>query len=146
MREVSVDNSTIATSNDNQQCRCSKTVSGNKVIKWTAAGGVIASLGVCAACCLLPFALLSVGVAGVWVTALDTLAPYKWVFIALTVALLGYGFHTVYFRPKSTCATDVNCDTRNSGWSVRVGLWIATILAIAGIIFERIEPMLPGSH
>jgi hypothetical protein len=36
----------------------------------------------------------------------------------------------------------VNCDARNSGRSVRVGLWIATILAIVGIIFERLEPML----
>jgi mercuric ion transport protein len=141
-----VDNSSIATPNGKQQCRCSKTVSSNNVIKWTAAGGVLASLGVCATCCLLPFALLSVGVAGAWVTALDTLAPYKWVFIALTVALLGYGFHAVYFRPKSTYAAEVNCDTRNSGRSVRVGLWIATILAIAGTIFERLEPMLPGSH
>jgi predicted dienelactone hydrolase len=82
MREISVHNSSIATSNDKQQCRCSKTVSGNNVIKWTAAGGVIASLGVCAARCLLPFVLLSIGVAGAWVTALDWLAPYKWVTIA----------------------------------------------------------------
>jgi mercuric ion transport protein len=81
-----------------------------------------------------------------WVTALDTLAPYKWIFIALTVALLGYGFYAVYFRRMNTCAGEMNCDTRNSGRSVRVGLWIATILAIAGIIFERIEPMLPSSH
>jgi len=142
MREVSVDNSSIATSNDEQQCRCSKPVSGNNVIKWTAAGGVIASLGVCAACCLLPFVLLSVGVAGAWVSALDALAAYKWIFIILTVALLGYGFYGAYFRPKSNCAAGVNCDTRNSGRSVRVGLWIATILAIVGVIFERLEPML----
>ena len=68
------------------------------------AGDILASLGVCAACCLLPLALLSVGVAGAWVITTDALAPYKWVLIALTAALLDYGFYAVYFRPKSRCA------------------------------------------
>jgi hypothetical protein len=59
-----------------RQCNCGRQGNGSKrVIKWTAAGGVLASLGVCAACCLLPFVLLSVGVAGAWVSALDALAP-----------------------------------------------------------------------
>jgi mercuric ion transport protein len=141
-----VDNLSGATSNGKQQCRCGETVSGNNAIKWTAAGGVLASLGVSAACCLLPFVMLSVGVAGAWVTALDALAPHKWIFITLTVALLSYGFYAMYFRPKTNCAAEVNCDTRNSGRSVRVGLWVATILAIAGVIFERLEPVLSGSH
>lgn len=74
--------------------------------------------------------------------ALDAIAAYKWIFITLTVALLSYGFYGAYFRPKSNCAAGVNCGTRNSGRSVRLGLWIATILAIVGVIFERLEPML----
>ena len=44
------------------------------------------ALGVCAAYCLLAFALLSVGVAGAWMSTLNALAPYKWIFIMLTAA------------------------------------------------------------
>jgi len=90
-----------------RQCGCDKTSGSDRLIKWTAAGGLLAALGVCAACCLLPFALLSVGVAGTWVATLDRFAEYKWAFI---------------------------------------GLRVATLLAISGIVFERFEPMLTISH
>lgn len=105
---------------------------------------MLAALGVCAACCLLPFALLGVGVAGAWVSALDALAPYKWIFIVLT-ALLGYGFYAAYWKPRRSCAAGTNCEVCGTGRSVRVGLWIATILAIGGIVFEYFEPLLVHS-
>jgi mercuric ion transport protein len=97
-------------------------------------------------CCLLPFALLSLGVAGAWVSTLDALAPYKWVFIALTAALLGYGFYAVYSRSKPRCAAGAECEPRVSDRSGRVGLWIATILTISGLVFEHFEPVLTGSN
>ncbi len=126
-----------------QQCSCGQAARGSKrAIKWTTAGGLLAALGVCAACCLLPFALLSVGVATAWVSALDALAPYKWVFIALTAALLGYGFYVAYWKPRRTCAAGAACGVCGTGRSVRVCLWIATILAIGGIVFEQVEPLL----
>jgi hypothetical protein len=61
-------------------------------------------------------------------------------------ALLGYGFYGVYFRPKPRCAAGTECEMRGSGRSARVGLWIATILAISGLVFEHFEPMLTGSN
>jgi mercuric ion transport protein len=126
-----------------KQCACSNSGSGSKrIVKWTTAGGLLAALGVCAACCLLPFALLSVGVAGAWVSTLDALAPYKWIFIVLTVALLGYGFYLAYWKPRRTCAAGAACTTCGTSRSVRVGLWAATILALGGIVFEQVEPYL----
>jgi mercuric ion transport protein len=128
-----------------RRCTCAESAGANRIVEWTAAGGMLASLGICAACCLLPFALLSLGVAGAWASTLDALAPYKWVFIVLTAALLGYGFYGVYFRPKPRCAAGTECEMRGSGRSARVGLWIATILATSGLVFEHFEPMLTGS-
>jgi mercuric ion transport protein len=125
------------------ECNCGKlTQSSNRAVKWTTVGGVLAALGVCAACCLLPFTLLSVGVAGAWVGALDSLAPYKWIFISVTVALLGYGFYAAYWKPRRKCAAGASCTVCGTSRSVRVGLWIATILAIGGIVFGQIEPFL----
>lgn len=125
------------------QCNCTKSGnSSNRAVKWTTVGGVLAALGVCAACCLLPFTLLSVGVAGAWVSAMNSLAPYKWIFISLTAALLAYGFYVVYWKRRGTCAAGAACKVCGASLSVRVGLWIATILAIGGIVFEQIEPFL----
>lgn len=118
----------------------------NSILKWTAAGGVLASLAVCAAGCLLPFALLSLGAAGVWVSRLDSLAPYKWVFVALTTAFLGYGFYSVYWKAVRSRAPDAACETCGPSRFVRVSLWIATFLALGGIVFERFEPLLTASH
>jgi len=115
-------------------------------VRWTTLGGVLAALGVCAACCLLPFVLLGLGVAGAWVSTVDSLARYKCIFIALTVALLGYGFYAAYWRPRGTCAAGTACQVCGSSRTVRVGLWIATILAISGIVFVQLEPMLTGSR
>ncbi len=66
----------------------------NRLLRWTTGGGVFAALGIFAACCLLPSVLLSLGIAGAWVSALNSLARYEWIFIAAAV-LLGYGFYLV---------------------------------------------------
>jgi mercuric ion transport protein len=125
------------------QCNCTKSGNAsNRAVKWTTIGGVFAALGVCAACCLLPFTLLSVGVAGAWVSALDSLAPYKWVFISVTGALLAYGFYVAYWRPGRNCPAGASCTACGTSRSVRAGLWIATILAVGGLVFEQIEPYL----
>ena len=125
------------------QCGCSNTrIANSRAVKWTTVGGVLAALGVCAACCLLPFTLVSVGLAGAWVSTLDSLAPYKWIFVGLTVALLGYGFYLVYWKPRRACAAGASCAVCGTSRSVRIALWIATFLAIGGLVFERIESSL----
>jgi mercuric ion transport protein len=130
-----------------QQCTCSGAAAGNnRLVKWTTAGGLFAALGVCAACCLLPAVLISLGVAGAWVGTLDSLARYKWLFISLAAVLLGYGFYVVYGRPKRQCAAGAACTARATGRSVRVGLWLATVLAISGIAFEQVEPLLSAAR
>ncbi len=143
-----MNNANLTTPDDTRPaCGCSNVErSTNSGVKWTTAGGVLAALGVCAACCLLPFALLSIGVAGAWVSTVDSLARYKWIFIALTAAFLGYGFYAAYWRPRRMCAAGAACRVCGSSRTVRVGLWIATILAVAGIVFEQLEPMLTGSR
>jgi mercuric ion transport protein len=102
----------------------------------------LAALGICAACCLLPFVLIAVGVAGAWVGALDAFAPYKWYFIVATVALLGYGFYAAYWKPGRSCAAGSACTSCGAGASVKVGLWIGVTLALGGAAFEYLEPLL----
>jgi mercuric ion transport protein len=41
-----------------------------------AAGGILAALGA-SSCCVLPFALFTLGVSGAWISNLTALAPYQ---------------------------------------------------------------------
>lgn len=77
-------------------------------------------------------------------SALDALAPYKWIFIATTAALLGYGFYVVYWRTKPTCSAGRACTTCRSSRTIRIALWAGTLLALVSIVFERVEPYLVG--
>jgi mercuric ion transport protein len=128
-----------------RSCSCGNQAGNHsRLVTWTTVGGTLAALGVCAACCLLPFVLLSIGVAGAWVSTLDALARYKWLFIVATTVLLGCGFYAAYWQPKRSCAAGASCEVCGSSRSVRVGLWAATILAISGVVFERLEPLFLG--
>jgi mercuric ion transport protein len=112
------------------------------VTRWFTAAGVLSALGVCAACCLLPFLLVSLGITSAWVGTLDRLASFKWYFVAATSALLGYGFYVAYFRPRPSCAKGSECPKCAPSRAVRIGLWLGLVLAIGGLLFEQIEPLL----
>ena len=130
----------IATS---PNCGCTTPKSRDQgKLNWATAGAVLASLGICAACCLLPAVLIGLGVAGPFVSSLDALSPYKWLFIAVTATFLGYGFYTVYWKPKKTCGAGAACAVCGSGWSVRVALWLGTVFAVSGIVYGFLEPWL----
>lgn len=117
-------------------CNCS---SAPGSARWAAAGGVVASLGICAACCLLPMILIVLGVGGAWAGRLEALAPFKWYFVGATALLLGFGFYSVYFRSKQ-CSAGPQCKSCRSGRGVKVLLWAAAVLAVAGLLFEKQEP------
>lgn len=124
-----------------EPCRCdAHAIKSKRAAKRATAGGIVAALGICAACCLLSFALLSAGVAAVWVSALDVLVPYKWFFIAATAVLLGYGSYAVYRKPKRTCASGTACKARGPITTLQAGLWVGVALAVASVAFEYAEP------
>ena len=108
--------------------------------RWTTAGGLISAIGICTACCLLPAILVGLGVTGAWVGTLDRLSRFKPYFVIATIALLGYGFFLAYSR-KAGCG-DSSCTSCRPGKATRVGLWVGVILAVAGLFFETIEPLL----
>jgi mercuric ion transport protein len=85
--------------------------------------------------------LIVLGVGGVWAGRLEALAPFKWYFVAATAVLLAFGFYSVYFR-SSRCTAGPQCTVCKTGRGVKVLLWMASVLAVAGLAFEEIEPLL----
>jgi mercuric ion transport protein len=118
-------------------------VKAEKNFIWAAAGGIIGALGI-AACCLLPLVLLTLGLGGAWVGSMVALTPYKPLFIVLTAALLGYGYYLVYFAPKKACLEGEVCQTPRATRWMKVTLWGAIALAIAGLGIDYVEPYLVG--
>jgi mercuric ion transport protein len=134
---------TCTTPESNSPCSCGAgTARSQRIAKWTTAGGFVAALGICAACCLLPFALVTAGVATAWAGTLEALAPYKWIFVAVTVALVAHGFYVAYRKPRAAGSVGTGCATCRPNRSLRIGLWVVTALALAGLAFEQIEPQL----
>jgi mercuric ion transport protein len=108
-----------------------------------AVGGILGAL-VASACCVLPFALLSLGLGGAWIAQLSVLTPYKPSFEAVTGAVLGWGFYLTYWKTRSDCAADATCSHRVSNRFLRLALWTAAILLVVALAFDYVEPLLLG--
>ena len=91
-----------------------------------AAGGVVGAVAA-STCCIVPLALVSVGVSGAWIGSLAALAPYQPYFVAFAIACLGTGFWMVYGRAQKHCETDA-CSTEQVGRLIKSVLWVKGVL------------------
>jgi len=108
----------------------------------TAIAGILGAIAA-SSCCVLPLVFVSLGVSGAWIGNLTALAPYQPYILALTVAVLGYGFYSVYWRPRQACS-DARCERPLPSRAVKLGLWLGTILVAVALIFPRVALMLAG--
>ncbi len=103
-------------------------------------GGILAALGA-ASCCVVPFALFTLGISGAWISNLTALEPYQPIFAAVTFGFLGYGFYLIYRKPKAVCAEGSYCANPSSGRTAKIGLWVATVLVIVALGFPKLAPV-----
>lgn len=106
-----------------------------------AAGGVLGALAA-SSCCLLPLALTVAGISGAWMANLRALAPYQPIFIAMTVAVLGYGFYLVYRKPRKACLDGSCQQPAVPGGIVKTALWSATLLVLLAVTFAAWFPLI----
>ena len=105
-----------------------------------AVGGILAAVAA-ASCCVVPFALFTLGISGAWIGNLTALEPYQPVFAAVAVACLGSGFYLVYRKPKIACAEGSYCASPSSNRVAKIGLWTATVLVIIAVGLPRIAAL-----
>jgi mercuric ion transport protein len=106
----------------------------------TVIAGVLGAIAA-SSCCVLPLVFVSLGVSGAWIGNLTALAPYQPYFVAFTVAVLGYGFYSVYWRSRQACS-DGTCERPLPSRAVKLGLWLGTILVAVALVFPRIALVL----
>jgi mercuric ion transport protein len=103
-------------------------------------GGILAALGA-GACCVVPFALFTLGISGAWISNLTALEPYQPIAATVAVGCLGYGFYLVYRKPKAVCADGSYCAKPSSSHIAKFGLWTATVLIGIALGFPRLAPL-----
>lgn len=106
-----------------------------------AVSGLLGALAA-SSCCIVPLALLGLGVSGAWIGSLTQLAPYHHCFIVATIALLGTGHWLVYRSRYLACSDGEACAQSLPNWLVKAALIVATILVMAVLGFDLIEPFL----
>jgi mercuric ion transport protein len=116
-----------------------------RMLTLTLAGGIFAAFGVCAACCLLPAALIGIGITGAWVGSIDSLSPYKWVFISLAAAMLGFVYYRLYVEPGQGLKAGEMLEVTPKDRMLRRMFWAGTAFAVVGVAYGFLEPFLTQS-
>ncbi len=104
------------------------------------ATGAAAALGA-STCCVLPLALVSMGLGGAWIAQLRALERFQWVFIGLAAAAFGYAFYRLYLRP-APCAPDGSCMLPETRRRQRIAFWVTLVAAKAILLAPFYVPYL----
>jgi len=112
--------------------------------KWSLVGALLSGVAA-SVCCVLPVALLALGVGGTWASRLAVLGPYRPLFVALTVTLLGFAFYRAY-RPvrAESCPAHGSCQIPASRRPSRTALWIVSPPLLALLAFPYVGRHLPA--
>jgi mercuric ion transport protein len=104
--------------------------------------GLASALGA-SACCVLPLALVSLGLGGAWVSQLRALERFAPAFIAIAVAAFAYAFYRLYLRP-APCAPATACATPRERRRQRIAFWATLVIAKALNLFPIVYASLPA--
>lgn len=108
-----------------------------------ATGGLLGAL-LASSCCIVPLALFSLGIGGVWIGNLAALSPYQPIFVLIAAGFLGYGYYLVYWKSRKAFADGAACARPLPKRIVKVALWVATVVMAAAIAFPYVAPTLLG--
>jgi mercuric ion transport protein len=93
-------------------------------------------------CCVLPFALFTLGIGGAWIGNLTALAPYQPYFVALALAFLAGGLVLVHRKPAAACGEGSYCARPASDRVAKAGLWTSAALISLALARPYAAPLL----
>jgi len=107
---------------------------------WFATGALIGA-GLASACCVVPLLFVTLGISGAWIANLTALEPYKPYVAVITLALLGFGFWHVYFKPKPPCADGTYCARPRSARTTKAALWLGLAIVLLALSIDWWAPL-----
>lgn len=105
-----------------------------------AAGGLLGGVAA-TACCIVPLALFSLGVGGVWIGRLAALSPWQPYFAGFAALSIAYGFWQVY-GPRGDCADAGACARPLPRRLVKGALWTSSALVLSAVAYPYVLPFL----
>lgn len=102
-------------------------------VRTSLVAGALAALGA-TACCLGPLLLVTLGIGGVWLSALSALEPFRPIFIGVAALFFGVAFHRLYIVPRR-CAPGDMCAVSATLVRQKIAFWILLIIAAAMLLF-----------
>jgi mercuric ion transport protein len=102
---------------------------------WLAAGGVIGAM-LASTCCIVPLALVTLGISGAWIGSLTALEPYKPIFAAAAIVFIGLGFRQVHVKSRAVCVAGSYCDRPASSILIRTALWLSTAVVVLALTVD----------
>lgn len=97
--------------------------------------GLVSAIGA-STCCVLPLALVSVGLGGAWVSQLRALERFAPLFIGGAIAAFAYAFYRLYLRPAPCAATTTaECAVPAGRRRQRIAFWTTLVTAKILIFF-----------
>ncbi|MGQ0654265.1 MAG: mercuric ion transporter MerT [Betaproteobacteria bacterium] len=103
-----------------------------------AAGGIAAILA--SACCLVPLALVFMGLGGAWIANFQLLEPYRPVFIAVAVVALFFAYRRI-FRPVSECKPGEVCALPSTRRTYKGIFWAVVGLVGIALSYPYVAPL-----
>ena len=107
----------------NQAAQTDSPVTTPALAAGSLATGILAS-----SCCILPLALVTVGIGGPWVAQLTALAPYQPLFLGAAGVTTSYGLWRAYRKPQA-CVPGSLCANPVAGRITKTILWIGAVIA-----------------
>ena len=104
-----------------------------------AAGGFLGALAA-SSCCVVPLALISLGVGGAWIGNLTILAPYSSYILVVALMCLAAGFYVVYRKPRASGAEGAVCAQPVPRRAVKISLWGGAILIKITLLVQYVVP------
>lgn len=95
--------------------------------------GAASAIGA-SACCVLPFALASVGIGGAWLAHIRALERFFPVFVGIAVVAFAYGFYQTHVK-RPVCEAGSACAEPKTQGRQKVIFWSAFAFAIVLIGF-----------
>ena len=105
----------------------------NDAARLLSVGGIAAAMGA-ASCCVIPFAMFTLGVSGAWIGNLTALEPYQLLFAAVALGFIALGAWRLRRKAQVACA-DGYCGTPRADRIARIGLWTAGVLVVVAVAF-----------
>ncbi len=105
---------------------------------WMGCAALLAAIGA-SVCCVVPLALLSLGIGGAWISSLTSMEAVRPVFIFLSLLFIGLGYRQLYGL-SDQCDAGKVCASPSVKHKQRLLFWLGSALILLLLAFPWYGP------